>query len=245
MEIDRRSLFKMAAAAAAKIAFSSMPALAFGEEQGIEALVEQEPYKWKNIQEYEYLGNMTEREAGEEELERGYTKKELFEASKHTLDDTQRLHYFSGRGSSIAFHDFVKPIPSEVREYNAFLRNLSGRRGMDLVREAYDSFQRKIGGTASTGFEKAGVGAYGSPLFHPAVIVSGRGKGICADKAFALYDILRKKGIDARVVSGKIVGQKDMHMWTRVYLDGDSFDLDPTWYEDFRVLRRTDYRRAR
>jgi len=89
-----------------------------------------------------------------------------------------------------------------------------------------------------------GFGLMGDPVIHPAALLSRREKGVCIDKAFALQDIYKKVGFKVKLPAGRPLGNdvSKSHMWDRLYLNNNFFDLDPAFYEDFKVVRRINYK---
>ena len=62
--------------------------------------------------------------------------------------------------------------------------------------------------------------AYGALVLHSATC-----QGYCA----ALYRLLREAGINCRVVTGAAEGEEALHAWIIAELEGQYYNLDPTW----------------
>lgn len=211
-------------------------------------IIQKEPYTWNNIKEYDYAGKLTQREEMSNRIkelaETGekFDKKDI-EAIILAMDDNVKCNFFiENDGSSyFAFENFVNPTPSELKDYDTFVNKFhsTNLKDLDLIKRVYENFQTKVGGVESNKLNGEGWGYFSNdkPL-HPAVLLSKREKGVCADKAFALYDIYTKLGIKTKLITGDRIGGTISHMWVRVYRGDESFDLDPTLYDQFTLLER-------
>ena len=155
-----------------------------------------------------------------------------------------KLHWFLSANETngrrrIFNTPFVEPTQREIYDYYKFFNSFSRYDGFDLAKRIYDSFQNK---TYNFGKEK-GEGWFlgkSTPL-HPAVLLSGReGRGVCADKAFALYDLYARHKLKVIPVMGTFRNKiSEAHMWDRIFTEKNYFDLDPTWNREFVLLRRS------
>ena len=217
--------------------------------------IQKEPYSWDNIKEYDYAGKLTEKELMssriEELAETGmkFDKKDI-EAILSAMNNNDKFNYFIEKnklslfGSCFGYANFINPTPSELNDYKNFVDqfNHNNLKDLDLIKAVYEAFQAKIGGLESNNTNGQGWGILSNdkPL-HPAVLLSEREKGVCADKAFALYDIYTQLGVKTKLVTGNRIGGINSHMWVRVCTGNEPFDLDPTFYAYFRPLNRVDH----
>ena len=56
-----------------------------------------------------------------------------------------------------------------------------------------------------------------------------RNTATCQGYCVALYRLLRESGVECRIVTGTAEGEKGLHAWVIARLDGQYYNLDPTW----------------
>ncbi|MBI4176573.1 MAG: hypothetical protein HY518_05185 [Candidatus Aenigmarchaeota archaeon] len=251
--MDRRGFIRLSGKAGLAVAIAPLASgagISRNEAERIDGIIEDEPFLWTGIRVFDYAGRITQRDAlskvsGSWDMAPGEIERRL---SK--FDHTARMPTFISPDRSIfAFEKFVKPKPSEMRDYRRFVDSMPECRGLEDIRAIYERFQERTGGRESYNTRKRGWNFYGDAPLHPAVLVSGRAKGICGDKAFALSEVYSNKGARTMLAEGvRLQGGKpvcvdgrespESHMWTRLYAEGTFLDLDPTFYTEFRALRR-------
>lgn len=245
-KISRREFCRFigGVAIAGTASLSAFNALA-NENYNIDNLVEKEPFEWTDIKCYEYWGKLTYRQVHERKVKEGFysnVKKEDIEALLSGADNSTKLDFFVSE-ENIKGYDIPEPTTVELKQYHAFVAqlNVDKKRGLEKIKFVYEKFQKKTGGTAFYNHENGGVGFLGEQPLHPASIIAGKKAGVCFDKAFALYDIYSRLGFKCKICTGETVPKsKIYHAWVRVYLDNAEIDLDPTIYDNFKILRRED-----
>ena len=234
---------KTAIKAAGSIAlFTPLPSPAVSDKDELERIIVMDHARWENVVEYRYIGKLTQREAQSIDIkERGYENKlsaERIEEILSEYDNIRKFHYFSNGEGRLITRRLIEPTSDELRDYEGFVNSFSGHHGINLIRKVYSEFTDKTDGF---NYDFKGYESLSDPVYlHPAVLLSGKKEGVCFDKAFALSDIYLKLGLNAKIVTAYENGSSplDNHAWSRLYLDGAKFDLDPTWYKEFTVLRR-------
>jgi len=217
----------------------SLPSVVSAKERDMESLVKKEGIKWQGIKVYDYIGELTEREMFIKKIEFRNIPENIKNNWLNNSNNDQRLHWFVTESAENGTK-FIEPSESELRDYQRFINGFSKYDNIDLLKNVYEKFQERIGGIKSYNNEKNGLGLLGDSLLHPAVLLSKRERGICADKAFALQDIYKKFGFKIKLPAGYPAG-KDVskgHMWNRLYINNNFFYFDPTMYEDFKIVRR-------
>ena len=63
-------------------------------------------------------------------------------------------------------------------------------------------------------------------------IISGKG-GVCRDIVSTYYPLLDYYGFDAGFKFG--ISNKILHTWLSMNLNGDYFELDPSWYSNYMI----------
>ncbi len=234
MDLSRRAFLQLGAISL----LPSFAAAGHNEKNIKELSVTDEKNLFSDLSKIHYYGYFTREEFKEWMNSRGYSG--ILPPGK----SDGKLHWFlsaneANRTRRIFNTPFVEPTQKEIIDYFRFFNSFSKYGEFDLAREIYDSFQNK-----THNFKKEeGDGWFlgkSTPL-HPAVLLSGRkGGGVCADKAFALYDLCARQKLNIIPVMGNFKNRTfEAHMWDRIYSNGNYFDLDPTWNREFKLLRRS------
>lgn len=238
---------------------SILPRQAYGSQNPnftIDDMITKEANKWSDINIVEYLGQITHCECRQWLVKKAGLEtapKEELEQMLKICDNETKLHFFTAVEWTYAVRQMIEPTAKEYADYLDFIGEMGGiaskigysanshtKKTVYLLRKVYHAFQEKIGGTTA-GDPTRGWGiTSNSIIISPAVLLSGREKGCCTDKAFALSDIYNRSGIKSRICEGSSSDDsgKFWHAWVRAYINNTFVDLDPTWYDNFKMLRR-------
>src|SRR3989344_420211 len=204
----------------------------------INPLFSNEDYKFRNLRSYDYWGYLTDRERMAMFLKISDiegTDEEINEYLK-LLDDELRFMVFADGIELINFENVTHSSDDEIEAYDRFLDDLYGIPNLDTIMEVYCRFQDGIGGVKSYNNLKPSPKFGDFLIVPPPALLSGRVHGNCLDKSVALIDLYKRLGFDDSLVIGYTDDDK-WHAWTRIYYNNNFFDLDPTFYQDFRAVR--------
>lgn len=238
---------------------SLLSPIAFAADPKIDTKIYKEDTRWLNIDTLEYSGMLTEREMMllkiKQEKEQIYDTPEKLEGFLGRFDNNQRFHYMVGEKSTMGFDRFIEPSKEDSENYQEFLDKMKKsttkikkkdkdepEKNIEILKVVYDSFQEKVNGLKSNANQRMWGLSTDIP-YQPAVMLSGRVKGCCADKGYALMSIYNEIGIKSKLGTGFGINPDNTkfgHAWTRVYLNNDFFDLDPLLDYVFTLRKRVE-----